>query len=230
MKPRYFYMFLILVFIFCIYTTAGFAEGEYVPLTCEERLKSLEPPVPRIIYDYEELPDRDMRNFKKQTFPISLVQKEGSSIPFVIVYKDLNWKRPAYHPNWHSSSWRWDYVPSNMANQQHIIFSYQMGLSWWYDLSNSLALPDSAGVPSPINEYAFTVKYPYIVRLIVFNFNIKSIKYYKNQIVVFGEPLRSGLTVVDFDTKNLPDSKKLVQLATPDGYELDYLILNFTKD
>jgi hypothetical protein len=112
-----------------------------------------------------------------------------------------------------------------MAYQRHIVYSYQVGLSWWYDLSNYLALPNGAGGPSPINEYAFTIKYPYVVRLVVFNVNIISIKYYKNQIVVSGVPLRKGLTIVDFDTKKIPDSKKLLQLATPDGYELDYLIL-----
>lgn len=37
--------------------------------------------------------------------------------------------------------------------------------------------------------------------------------------------MRKGLTILDFDTKNIPNSKKLLQLATPDDYELDYLIL-----
>jgi hypothetical protein len=113
-----------------------------------------------------------------------------------------------------------------MARQQHIVYSYQMGLSGWYDFSNELALPDRNRQPSPINEYAFTIKYPYVVRLVIFNFNAASIKHYKNQLVITGEPLRKGITILDFDTKNLPASKKLLQLATPDGYELDYLTLN----
>jgi hypothetical protein len=41
--------------------------------------------------------------------------------------------------------------------------------------------------------------------------------------------MRKGLIMVDFDTKNLPGDKKLLQIATPDGYEIDYLILNLSK-
>jgi hypothetical protein len=126
------------------------------------------------------MPDRNISTFKEEVFPISLVQKNGSKVPFVTVHKDLNWQRPAYYPTWHSSSWRWSYVPLHMAYQQHIVYSYQGGLSWWYDLSIYLALPDGTGGPSPIHEYALTIKYPYVVRLIIFNFNITSIKYYKN--------------------------------------------------
>lgn len=168
-------------------------------MTCEERLNFLEPANPKTIYDYELLPEKNISTFKEKVLPISLVQKNGSN------------------------------VPVNMAYQQHIVYSYQGALSWWYDLSHYLALPNGTDGPSPINEYAFTIKYPYIVRLIVFNFNIISIKYYKNQFVVSGVPLRKGLTIVDFDTRNFPNSKKLLQLATPDCYELDYLILYLNK-
>ena len=44
----------------------------------------------------------------------------------------------------------------------------------WYDLSNYLALPHGSDGPSPINEFTFTIKYPYVVRLIVFDFNVAS--------------------------------------------------------
>ena len=194
-------------------------------MTCEEKLKNLEPANPKTMYDYELIGGRDLSEFKDTVVPIPLIQKSGSNIPFITVYKDLSWKRPAYVPTWHSSSWRWSYVPTNLAYQQHIVFDYEMGASWWFDLSSDLALPNGTELPSPINKSAFTIKYPYVVRLIIFNYNIKSIKYYKNQIIVFGEPLRKGLTMIDFDTKNLPRTKKLLQLVTPDGYERDYLIL-----
>jgi hypothetical protein len=201
------------------------AKSEHTPMTWEEKLNLLEPSNPKTIYDYELLPDRNLSTFKEKVLPISLVQKNGSKIRFLTVYKNLNWQRPAYDPIWHSSSWRWSYVPLNMAFQQHIVYSYQGGLSWWYDLSSYLDLPSGTAGSSPIHKFAFTIKYPYVVRLIVFKFNITSIKYYKNQILVSGEPLRKGLTVVDFDIRNFLNSKKLLQLATPDGYELDYLIL-----
>lgn len=220
MKRTHFCIFLLLFFMFSQYTRTA-----ATPKTCEEKLNLLEPSKPKTIYDYELLSDRNLSTFKEKVLPISLVQKNGIEIPFVTVYKNLDWQRPAYVPAWHSSSWRWSYIPTNMAYQQHIVYSYLGGASWWYDLSNYLALPSGTDVASPIHKYAFTIKYPYVVRLIVFKFNITSIKYYKNQILVFGEPLRKGLTIVDFDTKNIPNSKKLLQLVTLDGYELDYLIL-----
>lgn len=224
MKGRKIYILLSFIIVILQLTTTASALSENKPMTCEERLKSLEPSKPETIYDYEILLDRDTNRIKGEVLPIPTVQKNGSNVPFVTVYKNLNWQRPAYDESWHSTYWRWSYVPINMAYQQHKLFSYQGGGSWWYDLSHNLALPVDAGGPSPINEYAFTIKYPYVVRLIVFDFDIKSIKQYKGQIVVSGEPLRKGLTVVDFDTKNFSDSIKLIQLSTPDGYEIDYLI------
>jgi hypothetical protein len=229
MLRRYFYVFLLVLFICFQSSETVSAKIGYNPMTCEERLKALEPSEPKTIYDYELMPDRDLSKFEEEVLPIPFVQKKGSTVPFVTVYKDLNWQRPAYVPFWHSTNWRWSYVPIKTAYQQHIVYDYQGGGSWWYDLSQDLALPPGADGPSPIHEYAFTVGYPYVVRLIVFNFNITSIKHYKNQILVSGVPLRKGLTMVDFDTKSLPESKKLLQLATPDGYEVDYLILNLSK-
>jgi hypothetical protein len=230
MQIKRFCIFLLTLFMFFQSISTASAKSEYTPMPCEEKLNLLEPAVPKTIYDHELLPDRDISKFKEEVLPISLVQEKGSNIPFTTICKDLNWKRPSYTPNWHSSFWRWSYVPLNVAYQQHKVYSYQICLSWWYDFSNSLALPNCTGGPSPIHEYAFTVKYPHVVRLIVFNFNIESIKHYKNQIIVTGEPLRKGLTVVDFDTKNLPGSEKLLQLTTPDSYEIDYLILNLNKN
>jgi hypothetical protein len=229
MKRRYFYILLLFFFIVIQSIRIVSVKSEYLPMTCEEKLNLLEPSEPKIIYDYEMMPDRDISKFGEKVSPISLVQKKGSTLPFVTVFKDLNWQRPVYTPYWHSSSWRWSYVPRNMAHQRHIVYSYQGGLSWWYDLSSYLAMPAEADGPSPIHKYAFTIKYPYVVRLIVFNFDVKSIKYYKNQILFSGEPLRKGLTLVDFDTIAIPDSKKLLQLATPEGYEIDYLILYLNR-
>ena len=226
MKTRHFCIFLLFFFVFFQSTRTVFTKNQNIPMTCEDKLNHLEPSKPKTIYDYELLLNRDISKFKAEVLPISSVQKNGSKVPFVTVYKDLNWKRPAYDPIWHSSNWRWSYVPLNIAYQQHIIYSYEGGGSWWYDLSGNLALPNSAEGPSPINKFAFTIKYPYVIRLIVFNFNITSIKYYKNQILVSGEPLRKGLTLLDFDTRNFFfNTRKLLQLATPDGYEVDYLIV-----
>ncbi|GKU27481.1 hypothetical protein CFOLD11_43080 [Clostridium folliculivorans] len=195
------------------------------PLTCEDKLRTMEPIIPKTIYDYQLLRDRDMNNFKRNLEPISSVLKDGIDIPFVSIYKDLDFQRPAYAQQWHSSYWRWSYMPVNLANQQHKLFLYSGGLSVWYDLSNELVLPGDLSNSSPINKKAFSTAYPYVVRIIVFDFNITSIKYYKNQICVIGEPLRKGLTVVDIDIKNIPTSQKLIQLVTPDGYELDYSIM-----
>lgn len=214
--------FLLILSFFLCFTSSSI---ESAPLTCEERLKSLEPSEPKTIYDYELMPDRNLSSFKKEILPVSEIKNKGSILPYVTVYKNLNWQRPVYDKAWHSSYWRWSNVPINLANQQHNIFAYSGGLSVWYDLSNELALPANAERPSPINKFAFTVKYPYVLRLIIFKSNVTSVKYYKNQILVTGEPLRKGLTIVDIDMKNIGGDEKLLQLVTPDGCELDYIIV-----
>lgn len=163
MKRRKIHILLSFIIVFLQLTTIASALSENKPMTCEERLKSLEPSKPKTIYDYEILLDRDTNRIKGEVLPIPTVQKNGSNVPFVTVYKNLNWQRPAYDESWHSTYWRWSYVPINMAYQQHKLFSYQGGGSWWYDLSHNLALSVDAGGPSPINEYAFTIKYPYVV-------------------------------------------------------------------
>ncbi|GFP75593.1 hypothetical protein [Clostridium fungisolvens] len=220
----------ICIFILLVLTTLEpsrvvFSKNLISPLTCEDKLRTMEPIVPKTIYEYQLLGDRDMNKFKGNLEPISSVLKDGIDIAFVSVYKDLDFQRPAYAPQWHSSYWRWSYMPVNLANQQHKLFTYSGGLSVWFDLPNELVLPGKLSNASPINKKVFTTIYPYVVRLIVFDFNIISIKYYKNQICVIGEPLRKGLTVADIDIKNIPDSQKLIQLITPDRYELDYSIL-----
>ncbi|MBK1812142.1 hypothetical protein JHL18_16080 [Clostridium sp. YIM B02505] len=195
------------------------------PLTCEDKLRTMEPIVPKTIYDYQLLRDRDMSKFKGKLEPTLSVLKDGIDVPFVSIYKDLDFQRPSYAQQWHSSYWRWSYMPLNLANQQHKLFTYSGGASVWYDITNSLPLPKGLNNSSPINKKAFSTAYPYVVRFIVFDFNITSIKYSNNQICVIGEPLRKGISIVDIDTKNIPSSQKLIQLITPDGYELDYSIM-----
>jgi hypothetical protein len=102
MKKRSFCIFLLCFFVLFQYTRTGVAKNEHKPMTCEEKLKLLEPANPKTIYDYELLRERNINTFKEKLSPISLVRNNGSKVPFVIVYKNLNWQRPVYDPIWHS--------------------------------------------------------------------------------------------------------------------------------
>lgn len=117
----------------------------------ETRPLQLLPKEPQTLYDFQLLPDR-----------------------FQTVYHDPDWKHPAYHPNWYSTNFRWSNAPISLAYQQHQIFSYQGGMSCWFDLSHYLALPDQSYFPSPINYNGFTIKYSFVTRLIAINAEIAS--------------------------------------------------------
>lgn len=199
-----------------------------ISLTPDDRLARLEPKEPSIMYDYQLLKyERDLSQFYKEVLPIKTILLKGHKLPFRIIFSDMDWKRPAYHPNWHSSSFRWCYIPINIAIQQHNLFIYQGGGSARYDLSNSLVLPNEIHKKSPFSEYAFTTKYPYVTRFIIFKAKPLSIKAYKNQLAVVVEPQRTGLHIIDFEHKQLQNQKLLVQMSTADGAELDYLLSGF---
>lgn len=192
----------------------------------EQRLLRLEPKEPKLFYDYQLLPERDLSKFLKNQYPIKEAIDKGNDVTFETVYHDSAWKRPAYHPDWHSTNLRWSNIPLHLANQQHRLYIYQGGGSWWYDLSEYLVLPPSSYFPSPINKFAFTIKYPFVTRIIVMNATVKTMKYYRNQIILLVEPGRTGLHLIDFDHKKLQNKSFLLQMSTISGEELDYLILN----
>lgn len=54
-----------------------------------------------------------------------------------------------------------------------------------------------------------------------------------NQVVVVGKPKRTGVQVVTITTKDINpvniDDNLLVQLVTPEGYEIDYSLISYVQ-
>lgn len=183
----------------------------------ERRLKFLEPGKAIDIGDppWKELP------FPATQYPISEVISSGTMIPFQVILDKADYKRPAYQSDWHSSVGRWSYVPTRIHYALHRVFTaYDLGLSGWYDFEGNLGI----GVPmfqrDDLDLY-----------IVAFQMEITKVYTKGNQIVVVGRPKRNGVQAITIKVHDLkPNSDKeslLVQLATEDGDEIDYSLIEY---
>ncbi|MFZ3590103.1 hypothetical protein ACOI1C_12675 [Bacillus sp. DJP31] len=186
----------------------------------ENRLKHLEPSNPINIKD----PPWEERKLPANEAPISEVIKTGTKIPFKIIVNKPKYERPAYEEHWHSSVGRWSYLPIRVHYAKHRLFTnYDIGISGWYDFEHNLGI----SVPMFQNEKALDM---YIV---TFQTQVTNVYTKGNQVVVVGNPNRKGVQVITITTKDINhnngDDTILVQLATQDGYEMDYSLISYVQ-
>lgn len=187
------------------------------------RLEQLEPPKPSTIVTTPEDVEKE-KYYPADTIGIAEVIKKGEKIPFKIIKADPNYKRPIYEEHWHStySGGRWAYIPMRIQYALHRMFTtYDIGLSALYDFQHN------TGIEFPL----FQNKTDLDLYIIVFQTNVTDAYTKGNQIVIVGSPARQGFQVITIKTKDLKpsDLKKLlvVQLATSNGDELDYSLINY---
>lgn len=179
----------------------------------KKRLHYLEPENPTDIID----PRLKEIKFPTKVFTIKEVIESGREIPFETIIDKPNYIRPIYEKHWHSTTGRWSYIPNRIRTAQHRLFTeYDIGLSNWYDFEHKIGFE----VPMIQDKQALDL---YIV-----TFQTKILKIYTkgNQVIVVGKPKRNGVQVNTVTTKDFkPINNKeflLIQLVTPDGYEIDY--------
>lgn len=184
----------------------------------ENQLKNLEPSEPKDIEDppWEEIP------FPTKELQISEVILEGTNIPFKVIVNKPDFKRLAYDENWHSTIGRWSYVPTRTHYSLHRLFTnYDLGLSGWYDFEHNL------GLSVPMFQ-SVTDLDMYIVS---FQTEVTNVYTKGNQVVVVGNPNRKGVQAITIKTGDIhPINKEesiLVQLATSEGYEMDYSLISY---
>ena len=139
-----------------------------------------------------------------------------------MIYNNPDWERPAYKSYWHSEYGRWSYVPNRIHYALHRVFSTYATASIYYDFIHDLGIAEES---EHFNKYEFTSPFDYL-QIVVMNTSIEKVITYENQIVIVGKPQRTGLQAIvipNHDIKPIGNSNIiLIQLATPDGYEIDY--------
>lgn len=186
----------------------------------KERLYFLEPERPTDIIE----PKLYNMKLPSKIYPIKEVIESSNEISFETIIDKPNYIRPIYEKHWHSTTGRWSYIPNRIRTAQHRLFTeYDIGLSNWYDFEHDIGFE----IPMIQDKKALDI---YIV---TFQTEITKVYTKGNQIVVVGYPKRNGVQVSTITTKDLkPANKKeflLIQLVTPDGYEIDYTLISYVE-
>lgn len=151
-----------------------------------------------------------------ETFNVETACKKGMEIEYETHYRNLEYRRPIYHPSWKKNVKEgWAYVPSKVCDNLHILFILKGNCD-----EQSVLL----------GKLGFFKKYSSIqkdkIGFLIYNFNIDKVIKYNNQIIIKGTPSRNGAEIISIDSSLLLSKKSyLVQLVTPDCIEVDYDIL-----
>jgi len=191
-----------------------------------ERLRRLEPDTPQDMGDppFFQLP------LPSKTKPIPEILSTGKELPVEFAYNDPYWQRPAYKSYWQSSvsGGRWSYVPSRIHYAFHRLFTTYPTASIFYDFVHELGIAEESG------SFNLSADKPFEKMVIaVMQSDVKQIFTLGNQVVIKSEPSRSGLQVLTIPLSQIepfnPDEAVLVQLSTPEGYEMDYSTISYVK-
>lgn len=188
---------------------------------CTNRLSALEPEEPINIDSYPiyNLP------FPTQTYPISEVLQKGKEIPLQFAFNNLNWKRPVYKFYWHTvpAGGRFSYVPDRVNYALHRIFATYPTASILFDLEGNL------GIVEESKDFEYDISNIDQILLITMQSNIRKVVTLGNQVIVIVEPRRTGLQVLIIPENTIQPSNKdeatIFQMITPDGYEIDYFLM-----
>jgi hypothetical protein len=143
--------------------------------------------------------------------------REGTLLNFQILQDDSGYRRVIYTPHWKDAFYRgWLYLPNKIIQARHRLFIYPIGGSANYDFAGELGFEENVPLDNHRN-----------INFLVFDFKVQNVKRYRNQLLLVGNPARSGFQIVSVVQDDIldPDEMEnvfLVQLVTSGGYELDY--------
>lgn len=165
-------------------------------------------------------------------FPIKTVINSGSEIPVYFIYNNPSWKRQSYKKYWHSSYFRWSYVPNRIHYAMHRIFATYPTASVYYDFKHNLGIAEETLY---FKKYVTSSTSPFTyLEVVIMNTSIHKIYTYENQVVIIGKPQRSGLQAIVIPANKIKpagDNKEiLIQLATLGGDEIDYTTIMYASD
>ncbi|RJE82840.1 hypothetical protein D3P07_26185 [Paenibacillus sp. 1011MAR3C5] len=186
-------------------------------------MDNLEPREPITILESEEEKNA-AKHYPNVTVPIAKVRDQGVRIPFATIKKDPDYMRPIYHEHWHSTYWggRWSNISSHVDTAHHRLFAtYDIGLS------GEMTFKEQVGVDFPMFHNPTDLD----LYFVVFQTTVVDVYTKGNQIVVLGKPQRKGVQVITIKSGDLrpaeSDKLLLIQLATPEGDELDFTLIGY---
>lgn len=177
----------------------------YVPLEDEMRITE------------EDCPDRSFDVISRNgDIPKDILGKR-IDIPFTIHYSNLQYKRPIYHPAWKKNYRQgWAYVPRKVCDALHNLFIVPTDKEKQADFLGNLAFFEKF---QPIDERQ--------IGLLVYDFDIKSIKTFDDQIFITGIPSRTDAQIISINQKYLENHLKYsIYLETMDGFQTDAIRLD----
>lgn len=163
--------------------------------------------------------------------PVLAVMAAGSRVPFDVVFEDGTWVRPAYQPYWHSKQGHWSNIPDRIQSSYHRLFVAPWSEGLWNETIHEVGiaeLNDKMKLPVYDGEPANTIT------VIAIRQKVTDMITLNNQVVLLGTPTRTGLQVISLNRQDLLNSVSgelpanndsqnyLFQMATPDGFEIDY--------
>lgn len=186
-----------------------------------ERLKgtldSILPDENKVMYDNPyRLYGDEMPSY--ETYPLTEAIDMGKSIDFSVLFNDSNYMRPMYDSRWRDFYFRlWSFLPYKVSDAHHRLFIFPLGASSNFDFTGEQGGFLNVSIDAHRSK-----------NLLVYNFDVKSIKLHENQVTLVGEPKRTGAQVISIVQDDLLDEDTnekdlLFQLSTPDGYEIDYI-------
>lgn len=187
---------------------------------CKNRLKALEP---KEAINIDSWPIYNIP-FPPNVQPVSAVINLGNEIPLEFAYNNLEWQRPAYKFYWHTvpAGGRFSYMPNRVNYSLHRIFASYPTASIMYDLEGNI------GIMEESKDFDYDISNINQIVLIALQSDIKKVITLDNQIIVIVEPSRSGLQVITIPDDMIQPSNKdeaiMIQMITPDGFEIDYFL------
>ncbi len=188
-------------------------------------LSSIVPSDNKILFENSNRGIEESNNLTNLT-NVSLIDilKKGKNLAYNFVYSNEEYLRPIYSSTWKQGYYQgWLYLPRKIISARHSLFTYRGGSSEAFDIEGELGFYPNISIDN--QNY---------VNLLIYNFDLQNVIQHENQIVISGIPAKRGVQIISLKNDDVAiqmnDKEEIsVYLCTPNGYEIDYQNIKFTK-
>jgi hypothetical protein len=145
------------------------------------------------------------------------ILKKGKNLAFFFVYSDEEYLRPIYTNTWKQAYYQgWLYLPKKIIAARHSLFTYMGGAGKIFDIEGELGFYPNISIDN--QNY---------INFLIYNIDLQSVIQLENHIVISGTPTKKGVQIISIKLDDVTIQAKateqfLVQLCTPNGFEIDY--------